>query len=48
MINLSIQNFIPFLIPPLFPSGLRSVKEKKGFETEQDPVGHPQVQQDNG
>ena len=28
MINLSIQNFILFLILPLFPSRLRSIKEK--------------------
>ena len=27
MIILSIQNFIPFLVLPLFPSGLRSIKE---------------------
>ena len=27
MINLSIQNFIPFLVQHLFPSRLRSVKE---------------------
>ena len=28
MINLSIQNFIPLLVLPLFPSGLKSIKEK--------------------
>ena len=28
MINLSIQNFIAFLVQPLFPSGLRRSKEK--------------------
>lgn len=32
MINLSIQHFIPFLIPPLFPSKLRSIKEKEGLK----------------
>ena len=30
MINLSIQNVIPFLVPYLFFSGLRSIKEKGG------------------
>jgi len=33
MINFSIQNFIPFLAVPLFPSGLWSIEEKKGMET---------------
>ena len=48
MINLSIQNFIPFLILPLYPSRLRSVKEKgwgeARVETDQDPEGSSQVQ----
>ena len=30
VIILSIQNFIPFLIPPLLPSGWRNMKEKWG------------------
>ena len=29
MITLSSQNFIPFLVLPLFPSGLKSSKKKK-------------------
>ena len=28
MINFSIQNFIPFLVLPLFLLGLRNIKEK--------------------
>ena len=32
MINLSIQNFIPFLVPPLFPSELRNIEEKGGLK----------------
>ena len=28
IINLSSQNFVPFLVPPLFPSGWRCIKEK--------------------
>ena len=28
MLNLSMQNFIPFLVPHVFPSGLRIIKEK--------------------
>ena len=32
MINLSIHNFIPFLVPPLFPSRLRNIKEKGGLK----------------
>ena len=28
MINLSTQNFIRFLVPTLFPSGLRHIKER--------------------
>ena len=43
MINFSIQNFIPFLVPPLFPLGLRSIK-KEGIETKQVPVKASQVQ----
>ena len=44
MINLSIQNFIPFLVPHLFPSSLRSIKKGGGggaVETEQGPAGPP-------
>ena len=44
MINLSTQNFIPFLAPPLYPWRLRSIKEKRGVETDQDPEGPSQVQ----
>ena len=32
MINLSIQNFIPFLVPHLFPLKLTSIIEKGGLE----------------
>ena len=32
MISLSIQNFIPFLVAPLFPSGLKGSKEKGGLK----------------
>ena len=36
MINLSTQYFIPLLVLPMLPSGLRSIKEKGGTETEQE------------
>ena len=32
MINLSIQNFIPFLVPTLFPLELRNIEEKGGLK----------------
>ena len=32
MINLSMQNFIPFLVAYLFPTGLRIIKEKGGLK----------------
>ena len=41
MINLSIQNFIPFLLLPPFPSGLRSIKEKRGLESNRTLWGLP-------
>lgn len=31
-INLSTQDFNPFLVPPLFPSGLGRIREKGGLE----------------
>ena len=40
MINFSIQNFIPFLVPPLFFLGLRNIeKTKEGVGNKQDLVG---------
>ena len=43
MINLSIQNYIPFPVPSLFSSGLRRIREKvRGTETKQDPLGPSQ------
>ena len=43
MINFSIQNFIPFLVPPLFLLGLRNIGKKGGeMETKQDLVGPSQ------
>ena len=41
--NTSIPNFPPFLVLPLFPSGLRSIKERGGAETKQNPVESFQV-----
>ena len=35
MMSLSIQNFIPFLVLPVFPSGLKSSKKKKREEGNQ-------------
>ena len=43
MINFSIQNFIPSLVPLRIPSGLRSIKEKGGLtlnRTLQGPPGY--------
>ena len=37
MINLSIQNIIPFFVQHLFSSSLRSLKEKGETVTGQDP-----------
>ena len=44
IINLSIQNFIPFLISPLLPLGLRSIKEKGVLRPSKTPEGPSQVQ----
>ena len=46
MMSLSIQNFIPFLVLPVFPSGLKSSKKKKKGkrETKQEPVSPSWVQ----
>lgn len=48
MSNLFIQNFIPFLVPPLFPAGLRNSKEKGGVEIKQDAAGPSWVQKPLG
>ena len=41
MINLSIQNFIPFLVPHLFPLKLTSIIEKGGLELSRTLWGPP-------
>ena len=43
MINLSIQNFIPFLVPPV-PLRIEEYQRKGGIETKQDPSGPSWVQ----
>ena len=44
MMNLSIQNFTPFLVPPLVPLRIEEYQRKGGIETKQGPVGPFQVQ----
>ena len=39
MINLSIQNFTPFVALPLFPVKIEEYQRKEGIKTEQDPAG---------
>ena len=42
MINLPAQNFISsFLVPHLFPSGMRSIKSKQGLKPSRAPEGLP-------
>ena len=41
VINLSTQNFIPFLEPPLLPSELKSIKEKRGLKPSRTTWGFP-------
>lgn len=36
---ITIQNFVPVLVLPLFPSGLKNIIEKRGIEIEQGPMG---------
>ena len=42
MINLSIQNIIPFFVQHLSSSSLRNLKKKGEIVTGQDPSGRPQ------
>lgn len=41
MINLFITNCISFLVPPLFPSGLRSIKQKRELKPSRTLWGPP-------
>ena len=39
MINLSIQNFFPFLVLTQYPVKIDKYQRKEGIETQQDPTG---------